>query len=95
MTTRNIQKLSGLRHHFHTESGGNVHPPPGFAQGFLARMIRKLQTTLENSLKHQRKANEIRKAIEHLNAMNDDQLIDLGITRSEIPQVVQHGKDEL
>ena len=95
MTTHNIQNIAGLRHHFHAESGENALAQPGFALGFLARMNRKLQTTLANALKQQRKASEIRKAIKHLNAMNDDQLFDLGITRTDIPQVVQHGKDAL
>ena len=95
MTTQFIQNIFEHRHQLQTEGVETTQRPVNCNQGFLVRMIRKLQNALTNSLQQQLKVNDERKAVEHLNAMTDDQLSDLGITRPDIPVVVQYGKEAL
>ena len=95
MTTHNIQNNFELCTDLHEQAAVNKYRQVNDGQGFLAGMIRKLQAALVNSLQNQLKAHEERRAIEHLRAMNDDQLRDLGITRADITRVVQYGKEAL
>jgi len=62
--------------------------------GFLAAAVRALRDHVGASFRRQARAAEDRKAIEHLQALSDAQLRDMGITRMDISHVVRFGKQE-
>ena len=54
--------------------------------------ISRVKGTLVEALRQQSNETENRKAIEHLNELTEEQLLDMGITRMDIAHVVRHGK---
>lgn len=93
MNMQTIQNLLPSRHLLHSQTDGSQCLPMHGNEGLLSRVIGKFQSYfVEWNRKYHREA-EIHQAIEHLQALTDQQLSDIGITRMDISAAVRFGKE--
>ena len=63
--------------------------------GLFTRAISGLRNYLAESSRQQVLEAQIRKAIEHLHTLTDEQLRDMGITRTGISRAVRYGRENI
>ena len=68
---------------------------PGANAGILGRALQHIRSYYAEVRRRQAQEIEIRRDIEHLYSLTDEQLRDIGITRMDISRAVRYGKENL
>jgi len=93
MIAQILQNLVRPVHLAHSQPGDTAFLPHGGDESMFKAAIRSIKGRLVEARKRHSYETEIHEAIEHLHALTDEQLHDMGITRMDIAYVVRHGKD--
>jgi uncharacterized protein YjiS (DUF1127 family) len=92
MIKRFIQNLTDSSHFVHPHTGSTQWLSQRSHENLFKRSIQRLKGKIVAAYSHQLRKAEIRNAVKHLQGLTDEQLLDMGITRMDISQVVRHGK---
>lgn len=92
MITQILQNLVRPSHLAHSQPGNASLLSNRGEEGLIRVAISEIKGRLVEALRQQSNEAEIRVAIEHLHDLTDEQLLDMGISRMDISQVVRHGK---
>ena len=95
MIGRNLQNLLQPAQLLQAQSGAAQTSLSDNRTSLLDRVARQARDYLVRRLKAYAREAEIRKAIEHLQALSDEQLGDIGITRQDITRAVRLGKENI
>ena len=93
MIMRYIQNLTNRSQFVHPHAGATQWIPQGSNEGLIKRAIAGIKGKLIEAHNRQSRETELQHAAEHLHRLTDEQLLDMGITRMDISDVVRHGKD--
>jgi uncharacterized protein YjiS (DUF1127 family) len=95
MNMQYIQNILQSRHSLHSQADGSQYLPMHGDKGLISRVIGKFQSYLVELNRSYHREAEIQQAIEHLQAMNDQQLRDIGIARMDISTAVRFGNESI
>ena len=95
MTTRNIQKHLSINHLIHAQADSPRYGLEFGNTSLLSRFFPRVRDFLTETSQRYNKEAENHKAIEHLQAMSDQELNDIGIKRPDISRAVHFGNDNI
>ena len=93
MTMHNIQKQYPIEQLAHVQTNNLRLTPDSANTSLLSHIIPRIRTFLTKTSQQYKKENDNYKAIEHLQAMSDQELSDIGIKRQDISRAVHFGND--
>lgn len=93
MIAQILQNLAGPGQLHKHQPQDAVFPTQGPNENLITRFFRDMKVKFVEARRRQIKEANLRREIDHLRGLTDEQLRDMGIARPDIAHVVRYGKD--